>query len=416
MGYHRYSSKYFYGYLSELIIRLKMEKNEMSKKKVKNFFKRIAVSLFPSYRKLSHIQDTLDKRIRVLSDSTIKSLDATTNQCWSLRHQMLHMSQQLNDLEQLSAVVNGIKKQVECINKNVIQSQNMLWYSIPLNGQTKESAMKAFWAQYPKAKGNLKLVQSANLFLMKKLKDICDENGLKFWLHGGTLIGAIRHEGFIPWDDDVDVGMTREDLKSLICLLETNDDYTVQTLYHNHNVEISKGYQFKQKNGPLPNFIDIFVFDKCLVSESRKDLAIKLEEIRSVRRSLVNDYINLPHPFETIDIGYYCYGPIKEEDEEFVENFFKEHLELLGDVNEGNAYYYSIENYPFPYPVLLEDKMMPLELMKFEDAAFYVPKNPEYYLDGYGDIWQMPKDIDETPHLYAFEPYLEEIKDFFKQQ
>lgn len=49
------------------------------------------------------------------------------------------------------------------------------------------------------------------LSMLKDMKQICDKNGIKFILIGGSAIGALRHKGFIPWDDDVDVAMTRTD-------------------------------------------------------------------------------------------------------------------------------------------------------------------------------------------------------------
>ena len=57
----------------------------------------------------------------------------------------------------------------------------------------------------------LREIQLGELGVLKKLKEICEEQGLRYFLFFGTLLGAIRHKGFIPWDDDVDVGMPRED-------------------------------------------------------------------------------------------------------------------------------------------------------------------------------------------------------------
>lgn len=59
----------------------------------------------------------------------------------------------------------------------------------------------------------LKIIQ---LELLDELKDYCDRNGLTYYLTYGTLIGAARHKGYIPWDDDIDVMMPRKDYESLI--------------------------------------------------------------------------------------------------------------------------------------------------------------------------------------------------------
>ena len=51
--------------------------------------------------------------------------------------------------------------------------------------------------------------------MLDALAAFCDANGLRYFLSGGTLIGAIRHKGFIPWDDEIDVNMPRPDCERL---------------------------------------------------------------------------------------------------------------------------------------------------------------------------------------------------------
>ena len=58
-------------------------------------------------------------------------------------------------------------------------------------------------------------VQSKLLDMLVWFDRFCRENGLRYYALGGTLLGAVRHEGFIPWDDDVDVGMPRTDYEKL---------------------------------------------------------------------------------------------------------------------------------------------------------------------------------------------------------
>ena len=62
----------------------------------------------------------------------------------------------------------------------------------------------------------LRKLQLAELEVFKDFIKICDENGLSYFLFAGCAIGVERHKGFIPWDDDIDIGMPREDYKKFL--------------------------------------------------------------------------------------------------------------------------------------------------------------------------------------------------------
>ncbi len=66
----------------------------------------------------------------------------------------------------------------------------------------------------------LREIQMACLDILKKYRDVCDKNGLRYYLAYGTLLGAIRHNGYIPWDDDIDIWMPRKDLDKFIKIAE----------------------------------------------------------------------------------------------------------------------------------------------------------------------------------------------------
>ena len=61
----------------------------------------------------------------------------------------------------------------------------------------------------------LRRIQILSTMLMDELDRVCGELGISYQAYGGTEIGAIRHKGFIPWDDDVDISMFREDYEKL---------------------------------------------------------------------------------------------------------------------------------------------------------------------------------------------------------
>lgn len=58
---------------------------------------------------------------------------------------------------------------------------------------------------------DLEFIQEKELEMAKIIMSICDKHDIEYYIMGGTLLGAVRHQGFIPWDDDLDIGMKRQD-------------------------------------------------------------------------------------------------------------------------------------------------------------------------------------------------------------
>ena len=84
----------------------------------------------------------------------------------------------------------------------------------------------------------LKHVQQVELSILKDFVDICNENDLEYFLYGGTALGAVRHSGFIPWDDDIDVAMFRKDYEKFLAIMEKKNIPKYKML----NVNTEKDY------------------------------------------------------------------------------------------------------------------------------------------------------------------------------
>ena len=70
----------------------------------------------------------------------------------------------------------------------------------------------------------LKRVHDSNNAILLELDRVCQKNNIKYFLHGGSFLGAVRHKDFIPWDDDVDITMLREDYEKFITIWEKEAD------------------------------------------------------------------------------------------------------------------------------------------------------------------------------------------------
>ena len=78
---------------------------------------------------------------------------------------------------------------------------------------------------------NTKKLQNELTVLLASFHEFCLKHDLRYYIIGGTCLGAVRHKGFIPWDDDVDVGMPRDDYNRLLALAKMEKlgkDYIVE--------------------------------------------------------------------------------------------------------------------------------------------------------------------------------------------
>lgn len=241
------------------------------------------------------------------------------------------------------------------------------------------------------------------LTIMDEVDRICAENNLRYYLMCGSCLGAVRHHGFIPWDDDLDIAMPRQDFNKLIDLTAGPNNILGNSFYlrwltteeyYNHTFAkiCLKNTKFQESRGKSANnagiFVDIFPLDECEAFNS------KIERNNRLFRKLEQliHYKGAEHPKSGMNV--------KNRFKLLITKIFPNttiHRLMLSIIrpnkincNDYQAIYgtpYPIKRMVFPQKWHGEGKRL-----LFEGRQYMCPAEPELYLEQvYGkDFMQIP--------------------------
>lgn len=249
---------------------------------------------------------------------------------------------------------------------------------------------EALRARYSPEGSKLRENQRALLDILLELADICEKNNIRWWLSSGTLLGAARHGGFIPWDDDVDIAMPRKDFKRLERILHAMDSpkYVYQSMrsdveytsvfgkFRKRNDVIhttGKRHQYLQYKG---HFVDIFPVEKTSYFASRAAKVI-YDLLQHPTVYIKNKWLRR---FMVRSVEVLCLGVIFPL------------LRIIGLINPRGEYHYAL-GMAWPKSVFFAEEIFPTTKAEFEGHLFPVPNDMDAFLGRiYGDWRKLPSD------------------------
>ena len=249
-------------------------------------------------------------------------------------------------------------------------------------------------------------VQLATLEMMKDIDEICRKNNIEYWLADGSALGAIRHKGFIPWDDDFDIGMMRSEYKKFMKALEKDLDqekYTFHCFEKNKKYEVTwpsmkirkKNTYIKEVNKLLPNrctdcdgiFVDVFVYD-YMAKTTFFDLPLRL----------CNSFLMLLIVLlENIRIN-----PIP------LKHLYRFNAELYGKLNKHSKYIGDDLTWTYRSPLkplrCLKEKVLPTVRVPFEDTELPVANDyKDYLIQNYGENYMTPPPVNKRKPIHVYD-------------
>lgn len=239
----------------------------------------------------------------------------------------------------------------------------------------------------PPAQGLLRDIQLANLALLKELAYVCEKNNFKYILDAGTLLGAVRHSRFIPWDDDIDILMFREDYEKIVSAFKnTTRNSDIYAEYH-RDKDTNSQYFIKIKHKKCPFLgVDIFPLDTYGKHLSLKEQLIATNKICKILKHLkkeINPNIS------------------NKETKTILTKTMKEKI-LLSSTNENGDFVYGVD---FAHKLknwfLDRDIVLPLRKIQFEDSKYTTVNKPKEFLKNiYGDYMKYPKKMKILHYSY----------------
>lgn len=234
----------------------------------------------------------------------------------------------------------------------------------------------------PPATGQLRDFQLGSLVLFRELDYVCEQAGLRYWIDFGSLLGAVRHKGFIPWDDDIDAGMLREDYNKIIQAFKTfsrNPDIYAEFSRTQGN---ACHYYIKIKHKKCPYlFVDIFPWDYYGKNLSVDEQILESERIKKICKKMES---SIKHSSSNETVQNCTKEALKE-----VLKYNPDDNIIKKDLVWGLDFHHGWKNWFTPYELL-----EPLIDIEFEGYKFKAMNNPDYILTKvYGNYMEYPPKI-----------------------
>ena len=248
----------------------------------------------------------------------------------------------------------------------------------------------------------LKDIQNKEYEILKELDRICEKHGIKYYLAQGTLIGAARHKGFIPWDDDIDVILYHKDLKKLIEIYDSEaDEKYILTNYKREKHFPLTWTKIREKNTlsrpktykdiPINWGICIDLFQVYPISNNKFFRKAEIFFFKFARKMLMAEMTKYEKNHNFI-IRFLEKIPISLR--HFVLNLSLKIFSLHNDNTE------------YVYMMCKEGRLIKRECifgeekkLQFENSEFPVPSDYHTFLtEGYGDYMTMPPESEQGGH------------------
>lgn len=255
----------------------------------------------------------------------------------------------------------------------------------------------------------MKKVWAVELELLELFQQICKKHGLQYFALGGTLLGAVRHKGFIPWDDDIDVGMPREDYDRFVALSQDEFPYPYRLItpmndacYRAH-AQIrhceTTGYPLVDETLKCNKgiFIDIFPLDG--VADSQLAFKVQIARMKLLNRILVNYYYfdakhenppvwkSLFHKLVCIGMKVLDVKRVYRHYDEIAAKYSKRKTKKLGEI----SILFGDSRYHWRREVFAKTEEFP-----FEHGTIRVPQGWDEFLSHtFGDYMKIPENKKE---------------------
>lgn len=264
---------------------------------------------------------------------------------------------------------------------------------------------------------DIKEVRELQLQILDKIHEFCESHNLRYSISGGTLIGAVRHGGFIPWDDDIDILMPRPDYEKLLSLFPNTydnlyvDDHSVNPDYISAFAKIIDRRTFAIGPNIIDDrgiFIDIFPVDGMPDQEDEKlrnNIVSKMENMRRVGKYY--KYTSDPVK-KIIYFTKYC---IKRIIYPSLNSSFNQLNAIISKYPFGTSKYAGvlISQYGYFRERQLTEVFLKYRDIKFEDRIYRCVEDYNSYLTTlYGDYMQLPPESERVPKHFT-ETYIDII-------